>query len=453
MFCKTVWNGLHILPDGYIRLCSIGQNTDPKLDMQRCRDNNGNVMHILTHSVQEIMNSDKHREVRLFNLNNPDKWSPHCDCCENREKVIEFDRTHKNKSRRMYLMNIEDNNVVSESTYQENKMDSQGNIDWMPSSLDIRFGNLCNQKCVMCNPVYSNLWYDEHFEFYGNLKFGQGSKITVTKNNDTGKWITPPELQWFEDPRWWPKFEEMMPHLKHIYITGGEPMVTPAHDIMLDKLIEHGYAKNIWLEYDTNCSAVNDKIAKRWFHFKKVHIRGSMDSIKDQYEIIRYPVNWNKFQKNVGKLKEYEKESNGSIKLLALTSCFQMTTMYSIIESEEWCNSIGVELHIRFLEGPRMHSVTSLSDAEKISLIEYYKPYLKTSKKANMIIKHLENHIGPNFGSPREVTRFIQFMNYLDTTRNTDWKNKFPEVWSLVEKYNPTDVTAINNPGSGGHMQ
>ena len=61
---------------------------------------------------------------------------------------------------------------------------------------------------------------------------------------------------------------------------------------------------------------------------------------------------------------------------------------------------------------------------------------------------------GPtNFGSPREVTRFIQFMNYLDTTRNTDWKNKFPEVWSLVEKYNPTDVTAINNPGSGGHMQ
>jgi hypothetical protein len=152
-------------------------------------------------------------------------------------------------------------------------------------------------------------------------------------------------------------------------------------------------------------------------------------------------------------LKQYEKESNGSIKLLALTSCFQMTTMYSIIESEEWCKSIGVEFHIRFLEGPRMHSVTSLSDAEKISLIEYYKQYLNTSKKANMIIKHLENHIGPNYGSPREVTRFIQFMNYLDTTRNTDWKSKFPEVCSLVEKYNPTDVVTINNPGGGGHMQ
>jgi len=81
-----------------------------------------------------------------------------------------------------------------------------------------------------------------------------------------------------------------------------------------------------------------------------------------------------------------------------------------------------------------MHSVTSLSDAEKISLIEYYKQYLKTSKKANMIIKHLENHIGPNYGSPIEVTRFIQFMNYLDTTRNTNWKLVFPKVSEMIEK-------------------
>jgi hypothetical protein len=231
MFCKTVWNGLHILPDGYIRLCSIGQNTDKNLDMQRARDKDGNVMHILTHSIQEIMNSDKHKEVRLFNVNNPDKWSPHCDCCENREIITKFDRNHKNKSRRVYLMGIEDNDVVSELDYTQHKIDSEGNIDWMPSSLDIRFGNLCNQKCVMCNPTFSNLWYEEYFDYFKTNSFGQGTKITVTKDINTGKWLEPSELSWFEDPRWWPKFEEMMPHLRHIYITGGEPMVTPAHDI------------------------------------------------------------------------------------------------------------------------------------------------------------------------------------------------------------------------------
>ena len=314
MFCKTAWSGLHILPDGYIRLCSIGNSANLTLDKQRCRDENGNVMHILTHSIQDIMNSDKHRKVRLQNLNDPNGWSPHCECCKNREITTNFDRSHKNRSRRIYLMNIDDDSVVSEDTYVD-KADTQGRISWMPSSLDIRFGNLCNQKCIMCGPVYSNLWYDEHFDYYKKTSFGQGQVVHISKNADTGKWIDPVQLQWFEDPRWWPKFEEMMPYLKHIYITGGEPMVTPAHDIMLDKLIESGYAKNIWLEYDTNCSAINDKIAQRWIHFKKVDIRGSMDAIKDQYEVIRFPGNWEKFRRNIEKLRQYEKDSNGKIRL------------------------------------------------------------------------------------------------------------------------------------------
>ena len=52
-----------------------------------------------------------------------------------------------------------------------NKIDEQGNIDWMPSSLDIRFGNLCNQKCVMCSPIFSNLWYEEHFDYFKTNSF------------------------------------------------------------------------------------------------------------------------------------------------------------------------------------------------------------------------------------------------------------------------------------------
>lgn len=430
MFCKTVWNGLHILPDGYIRLCSIGQNTNPKLDMQRARDKHGNAMHILTHDIKEIMNSDKHCEVRSLNVKDPNAWSPHCDCCENREVVTNFDRTHKNKSRRIYLMKIDDDHVVNETNYQDTRAD--GVIDWMPSSLDIRFGNLCNQKCIMCNPTFSNLWYDEFTDYYNRTSFGQSTKISITKNLATGKWMDPPELQWFEDPRWWPKFETMMPYLKHIYITGGEPMVTPSHDIMLDKLIESGYAKDIWLEYDTNASAINNKIVQRWSHFKKVDIRVSMDAIKDQYQIIRYPGNWEKFQRNVKKLKQCEIESGGKIKLLSLTTCFQISTMYSIIESEEWCNSIGIDFHIRFLEGPVHHSVSSLSKNAKLELIEYYKQHQTTSKKADMIINHLTNKLTTSNNAA--VREYVKFMDYLDNTRKTDWRKVFPKVLDIIEK-------------------
>lgn len=432
MFCKTIWNGLHILPDGYIRLCSIGQNTDKSLDLQRARDKDGNVMHILTHSIHEIMNSDKHKEVRLFNVNNPGKWSPHCECCENREILTDYNRKHSNKSRRVYLMDIEDNDVVSEFDYEENKIDSQGNIDWMPSSLDIRFGNLCNQKCVMCSPTFSNLWYEEHVDYYKTNTFGQGNTITITKNASTGKWIEPTELTWFEDPRWWSKFEEMMPHLRHIYITGGEPMVTPAHDIMLDKLIESGNAKNVWIEYDTNASAINDKIAGRWSHFKRVDIRASMDAIEDQYELIRFGGKWEKFQNNIKKLKQYETESNGKVHLIAITTCFQIPTCYSIIESEEWCKSVGVEFHIRFLTAPEKLSVLSLSDESKKELIEYYTLNKNRSQKAEMIISYLEKNMGVQYHNPTQMKAFIRFMDYLDGTRGTDWRKVLNKVSDMV---------------------
>lgn len=432
MFCKTVWNGIHILPDGYIRLCSLGITTKPELDMQRCRDDDGNVMHILTHSIMEIMNSDKHRAVRLANMASATTWSPHCECCETREIATNFNLKHKNRSRRSYLMKV-DTEAVSEHNFQK-MADSSGRIDWMPNSLDIRFGNLCNQKCIMCSPVFSNMWYDEYFDYYKTTSFGQGQKITVSKNINTGKWDNPAELQWFEDPRWWSKFEEMMPHLRHIYITGGEPMVAPAHDIMLDKLIDAGFSKNIWLEYDTNCNAINDKIMQRWTKFKKVDVRGSMDAIEDQYEIIRYPGKWDKFTKNIQILKQYEKDSGGIMDVLALSSCFQITTAYSVIESEEWCKSMGVDFHLRFLSGPLHHSVSILSDDSKRDLLEYYKQHLTTNTKAPMIVNYLNNQIGKNNHNPIAVAEFTKFMDYLDRNRNTNWASVFPEVYNMISK-------------------
>lgn len=432
MFCNTVWNGLHILPDGYIRLCSIGENTNLDLDMQRARDKDGKVMHILTHDIKDIMNSDKHCEIRSLNVKDNNAWSPHCECCKNREVITDFNREHKNTSRRVYLMNVDSKSTVTEDSYQSKRED--GIVDWMPSSLDIRFGNLCNQKCVMCNPTFSNLWYEEHFDFFKTNSFGQGTKITVTKDLKSGKWLEPPELQWFEDPRWWPKFEEMMPYLKHIYITGGEPMVAPAHDIMLDKLIEAGYAKNIWLEYDTNASAINDKIAQRWSHFKKVHIRASMDATGAEYELIRFGGKWEKFQNNIKKLKQYQTDSNGKIQLMSASTCFQIPTCYSIIETEEWCKSVGVDFHLRFLEGPERLAVSSLTDKSKIELIEYYTANKDRSEKAEMIINYLKNHMGPKFYKLNRIQEFLKFMDYLDGTRNTNWRLVFPKIASMMDR-------------------
>jgi hypothetical protein len=399
------------------------------LDMQTGYDETGERLHILKSPINELINSDKHKEVRLLNVQNPKAWSPHCDCCENREMMTDYDRSHKNTSRRVFLMDME--SPETEQNYS-NFMNSNGSVDWYPNSLDIRFGNLCNQKCIMCNPQFSNLWYDEHFEYHNTDTYGSTRILKAEKIN--GKWKGPTDNKWFEDPIWWAKFEQMMPHLTHLYITGGEPMIVPAHDEMLDRLINSGFAKNIWLEYDSNCSAINHKIIERWSYFKKVDIRASMDALGDQYELIRFGGKWNKFVENIHTLKEYEAKSNGQLNLQRITTCFQMSTIYSIIESEKWCNELGVPFLVRFLEGPARHRVASLPNEFMLELIEYFSKHTDQSEKAKLIVTHLKNHIDSGLENIEAVKDFIKFMDYLDTTRNTNWKQTLPEVSELVNR-------------------
>jgi pyruvate-formate lyase-activating enzyme len=434
MFCKTVWHGLYILPHGDIRLCSIATNSKNELDGNSARDKDGNLMNILTHSIKDIMNSDKHCGVRTLNQIDPKAWSPHCNCCQVREQVTNHDRTHKNKSRRIYLNElIPTDNTATEENYVGTASKS-GQVDWYPASLDIRFGNLCNQKCIMCSPEFSNLWYDDWHEWTGGRKqFTNGRPVNLIKN-EHNKWVAPDELQWYEDPRWWPKFEEMAPHLRHIYVTGGEPMIVPAHDVMLDKLIEGGYAKNIVIEYDTNATVVNDKLANRWKHFKMVDIRVSMDAIEDQYELIRFGGKWEKFVKNIEKLKQYEKESNRQTRVSALTTCFQMTTAHTILKAEEWCKSVGVQFHIRFLEGPAQHRVLHLPKAAREELLEIYSN--SDSEKAKMIKQFLIDSRNSTVSNPEHVHTFVKFMNFLDERRGTDWKTALPQLADMLTRYN-----------------
>jgi FPC/CPF motif-containing protein YcgG len=108
--------------------------------------------------------------------------------------------------------------------------------------------------------------------------------------------------------------------------------------------------------------------------------------------------------------------------------------VYSIIETEEWCNSVGVDFHLRFLEGPERLSVASLSDKSKQDLIDYYTLHKDRSKKAEIIVTYLKNHMGDKFHKPKFIDEFLHFMNYLDGTRKTDWKAVFPEVLAMIEK-------------------
>lgn len=429
-FCKTVWDGVHILPNGDIRLCSINNDTSNEDGIGR--DEHGQVINILTHDINQLINSDKHIAVRTQNLSAPASWNSMCACCEKKELATthNVDPSAGLISRRVYL-----DTKIKGTTTSDNftELSTDGTVNWMPSSLDLRFGNLCNQACVQCGPFYSNKWIEDAaaYDNVTGYSASWGAKTITIVKNSTDKLVQINKSEWWESDIWWKKFKQMMPGLSHIYLTGGEPMIVSGHDTLLDILVESGHAAHINLEYDSNCTCINSALLSKWEHFASVEIRASMDAIEEKYELLRYGGKWDTFKKNVKLIKDLTIKSKGKIYLSSVTTCFQISTMHSMMEAEQWCIDNGYKFHMRFVDSPYIHSVDYLPAAAKQELIDMYSAY--DTVASNAIVNYLSK-IRHNW-KPLQISEYLQFMDFLDTRRNTNWKQVLLETYTFLKKY------------------
>lgn len=443
-FCRLPWQGLMITPLGDFRVCALTNST--AMDEGMALDEDGKLMNIMTHSPNQGINGKWHRAIRVNDVENNGAWHPTCSCCSAREVATAGDLKHPSASRRHSMEWRVDskNDPMGPGTYKDHDMDKNGYVKWNPTNLDIRFGNLCNQKCVHCSPSYSNLWYEDWVGFNNNnleVPWGFGHKKIKLERNEHGKLFNPTEVRWWESPIWWEKFEELMPTLQHIYITGGEPMIVPAHDEMLDRLIASGYAKNVHLEYDTNLSVINSKLAERWNHFRHVEIAASVDAVGKPFELIR-TADWEQFAENVAKVKEFEK--GGVVKLHRITSCSQMSTTHTMYETEKWVLEQGaINFTVRFVDSPAMHSWLSLPNSAKQELLEYYST--QDTITTRYIQTWLKNAIEKNVVDIPAVHKYVRMMDYLDTVRGTNWRETIPGTVDLLNRHVPS-IQYLNSP-------
>lgn len=410
-------------------------------------DEDGKLMNIMTHSPSQGLNGKWHRAIRINDVKNDGAWHEICSCCSAREAATGGDIKHPSGSRRgsMEWRIDSANDPLTPSNFKDAEMDPNGYVKWNVTNLDIRFGNLCNQKCLQCGAVYSNQWYEDAVGMHKSLEipWGFGHRTIKLERDSHGKLFNPHEVRWWESPVWWEKFEELMPTLQHIYITGGEPMIVPAHDEMLDRLVASGYAKNIHLEYDTNLSVINDKLAQRWNHFRHVEIAASVDAIGDKFELIRTG-DWENFAANVAKVKEYEK--GGVVQLHRITACSQISTTHSMYETEKWIAEQGdMNFLVRFVDSPPMHSLLSLPNSAKQELLDYYSK--EDTVTSRYIRNWLKGAIAKNVVNIPAIHKYVKLMNYLDTTRGTDWKQTIPQTVDLLNRHIPgvVDGKVVSN--------
>lgn len=411
-FCTQPFSNIQISVQGLYKICCLA-NDDA--DRGHVKDADGNYMHILDHDIDAVFNSITHQEHRLQLSKNEEP--ERCINCYDKEKSSvggsSVRQSRNNMKHRIFeIVDVNDADKL---------MKADGTIKSKPVALDVRFGSLCNAKCIMCNVAHSSMWEEDTIKLYGP----NGLKLFKQELVDQGA-----STRWWETDRWWEQFEKIAPNLRSLYPVGGEPLIVPEHDTMLEKLVEWGYAKDIELEYDTNLTVINPKLINLWKQFKNIVLRVSIDETEDRYHLVRFPSNWNRLIDNINRLKAE------GINITGFTSSVGLATIYSPFRLHPFSEQYNINYFQRFLYSPSVMNITILPSSAKEEIIETYEKNLdRTGPTGSTIINHLKNNFDTH--KPDDIKKFVQYMDKLDSIRNTNWQQTLPDIFDLLSRHCP----------------
>jgi sulfatase maturation enzyme AslB (radical SAM superfamily) len=258
----------------------------------------------------------------------------------------------------------------------------------------VGLGNTCNLKCRTCGPGESSIWVKEIEKF-------EGIKHPIYLEPDTS--------DFFKSFK-----QDVMPHLKEIHFTGGEPTLLKSTNKILELL-----DPSVQINMNANCTI---KLSDALNKFENVEIFASIDGIGDRFNYIRHPGNWEEVYNNLKTMT-----SNVDVIIACTISVYNI---FYIDEVENLANELGIPFYAHILYDPTYLSVHVLPIEVRQEIIK--KLSANPSIQKDKVIAHLNEQTYLNWDT------FVSEVNKRDKIRGEDFKTTFPEFYDLLVKYGKT---------------
>lgn len=369
-FCPIPWTGFMYNSDGTVQNCI--RNREP-------------IGSLKNNTLKEIL--DANTEIKQNMLDNsPGHGCQGCYQLEQGKKSFDIV-----SDRIFYLKELKDTSL---DTYTGNNFDLQ--------KIDIRWSNSCNFGCVYCGPEYSSRWVAE-------LKL---EKQEVPKERVE-------ELKQFV-------FSNAY-KLKHVYLAGGEPLLMKENEELLKLLLEVNPDVN--LRINTNLSKTGTPVFDLICQFKNVHWTISVESMKDEFEYIRYGGKWQDFLDNLEIIRNLDHKVSFNmlwipLNYLSIFDCIEFLQAQGFHNNSFIVNAIvnPKTFDIRNLPEKTLDSLKSkLQD-----LISKSPGYLLEDSYHNML-----SFLNNSFEKDQEL--MLKHIKRIDQLRNTKSKNIFPELYKCLQ--------------------
>ena len=289
-----------------------------------------------------------------------------------------------------------------------------------PKTIELKFSNLCNLKCVFCASVCSSLW--EH-EIGLPQQYIDNQKVSAEyMRKSLFKWL-----------------KENIRHVDSIMYLGGEPALQPEFYEIVDLLLNNTpeWVGQKELTFSTNTyypEAYREKfetaIQKVLDAGHTVFPRISLDGIGNKQSYQRTNLRWDHFEKNMlSFLGKFNTKTNG-IKKIRANIALNILNLVYCGEIVEYLDSVGfgdIEPHYNYIVRPEMfymrHWGSKLNDA--IDIIQQ-QDFKKHSAYKEHIIKMASSftNLEPNIDHINETKKWL---DEYDSKQGFNFLEMFPE--------------------------
>jgi MoaA/NifB/PqqE/SkfB family radical SAM enzyme len=282
MKCMVPETGITINPIGEIVLCCAGDNTA--------------ISHIKdVPDLTDFFNGEVYDKLRKdFKEGNFPKQCNVCKIHWEAGRIARFDSYNR------FIF----------PTYEEDKAAPITPIRF----LEITTSNICNQMCVTCSGKYSSKWAP-----YEKMAVESG----LTWRDENHKFHTEMYKMTKEDVD---KVLDLVPHLQHLTIKGGEPFADPNNILILKKLAETNPKCRV--EICTNFQLVTDYVIELLHRIDEVHVQASIDGVHEMYDWIR----GGNFQKTINNIKRYHKYAGRHVIVVSTVSVYNWMHLSELID-------------------------------------------------------------------------------------------------------------------------
>lgn len=294
-------------------------------------------------------------------------------------------------------------------------------VDWSNDDpdqlwfLDLKLGNICNLKCRICGSWSSSKWVDEELKY---LQPHEDKKAHIAY-----QWLKQGAWPQNPDTNFWENLKKLLPNIRYLEFTGGEPFLIQEHFDLLKFAVEQGYSKNIDIHYNTNGTVDPDE-AWLWQHFNRVEIAFSIDNVGQRFEYERYGAKWQDVNDNIMSIASYQQQSRITTQL-----CFTVNiqNVYYLDELLAWADTKHFDnIFFNMLHSPEHMSVQYMTPAARTLVLDKLKSTFWTTKayqqEIDNVIKFIE--LGP--GS--DGSTFLRKMKQTDAYRKQSFPNTHTEI-------------------------